>query len=261
MNKKFYFSVFKELIRADLVVFRQLFVDRFINLAIWVVLVTFVAGYIMPFLGLATTYGGIQLAGVIAATGLFELYSNAIELVTDFYGNRTINYSLTLPIPSWLAILSKASYFFITYIILALSIVPIGKLCLWNQLDLMQINYIKFLLIIIFQSMFYASFVLWASSIINAIVHLRSIWARYIFPMWFIGGFQFSWKALYQVMPAIAFINLFNPMIYITEAVRASMLGQADYINFWLCLLAILIFSVLCLAIGMRNLKKKLDFI
>lgn len=139
--------------------------------------------------------------------------------------------------------------------------VPIGKLTLWNQFDLSQIDYGKFALCILFQNIFYACFALWASSIIANMNKLGSVWARYIFPMWFMGGFQFSWIALYKAMPIVAYINLMNPMIYITEAMRVALISQSDYIDFWLCLIAIAFFSVICFIIGMRNLKQRLDFI
>ncbi len=261
MNTWSYLKICKELIHADLLVFKQTFFDKFIDITIWVALTMIVTSYIMPYFGLSSDFGVFQLGGVIAAIGLFELYASVIELVSDFEGDRVINYSLTLPIPSWMAIVSKGVYYFIIYFILSLLMLPIGKFTLWNQLDLTHINYFKFFLSMIFQNIFYACFVLWITSIIANMSRLGSVWARYIFPMWFMGGFQFSWIALHKVMPIISYINLFNPMIYITEAARASILGQSDYINFWLCLLAITFFSALCLAVGMRNLQKRLDFV
>ena len=260
MNKIFYGYVCKELVYADLVIFKQMFFDKWFDLAIWVILTTVVSGYIMPFFGLAN-FGMFQLGGVIAATGIFELYSSAIDLVADFEGDRTINYSLTLPIPSWLAIISKSVYYFIIYFVLSLLMLPVGKLALWQQFDLSKVCYPKLILALIAQSIFYACFVLWASSVIENMTRLGNIWARFIFPMWFMGGFQFSWTALYQAFPTIAYINLLNPMIYITEAVRVAILGQSGYINFWLCLLAILIISLLCVTRGMHNLKRRLDFV
>lgn len=261
MNKTSYLNVCKNLIHADLIIFKQSFFDKFIDLAIWVILTITVTGYIMPFFGLSHSFGVFQLGGVIAATGLFELYSNAVDLVSDFEGDRVINYNLTLPIPSWMVIMSKAAYYFITYCVLAVCMLPFGKICLWNQLDLASIAYGKLLLAILFQSMFFACFVLWASSIIANMTKLGNIWARYIFPMWFMGGFQFSWISLYTVLPVVAYINLLNPMIYITEAIRTAIQGQADYINFWLCLAAITMFSILCFTLSLRNLKKRLDYV
>ncbi len=255
-----YLKICKELIHEDLLVFKQTFFDKLIDVGIWVALTIGVTSYIMPYFGLLD-FGVFQLGGIIAAIGLFELYASAIEMVSDFEGNRVINYSLTLPIPSWMAIVSKGAYYFIVYFFLSAFMLPLGKLILWNQLDLTQINYFKFFISMIFQNLFYACFVLWAASIIANMSKFGSIWARYIFPMWFMGGFQFSWISLNKVSPIISYINLLNPMMYITEAARVSMLGQSGYINFWFCMLSITFFSIICLAVGIRNLKKRLDFI
>jgi len=256
-----YFNICKNLILSDLIILKKLFLDKFIDISIWMIFTIFVTAYIMPYFGLADNFGVFQFGGVIAAVGMFELYSSAVDLVVDFEGDRIIDYTLTLPIPSWLAIVSKSGYFFILYFVLTVSVLPLGKLLLWNQLDVTQINYLKLLLAIFFQSMFYACFVIWASSVIDNMSKLGTVWSRFIFPMWFMGGFQFSWIALHHIFPKLAWINLLNPMIYITESTRVALTGQAGYLNFWLCLVAILSFSVICLVVGLRNLKKRLDFI
>jgi ABC-type polysaccharide/polyol phosphate export permease len=160
-----------------------------------------------------------------------------------------------------MALLSKCIYYSCIYTIYSLCILPVGKIILWNSLDLTRIHYPKFILIVVLQNIFYACFTISVSSLIKGIAHMGSIWARYIFPLWFMGGFQFSWSALYHVSPYVAYITLLNPVIYITEATRAALLGQENYINFWFCLVMITIFSVISFYIGIRNLKKRLDFI
>ncbi len=261
MHIKTYFNVCQNLILSDLLIFKKAFLDKFIDITIWIVLTVFVTGYIMPYFGLADNFGVFQLGGVIAAVGLFELYVSVVDLIVDFQGDRIIDYTVTLPIPSWLAILSKAGYYFFVYMLLTLAVLPVSKLSLWNQLDLTTVNYFKLMLAIIFQSMFYACFTIWASSVIENMTKLGSVWARFIFPMWFMGGFQFSWIALHHITPVVAWINLINPMIYITESTRSAILGQADYLNFWLCLAAITFFSMVCFLKGLWNLKKRLDFV
>jgi ABC-type polysaccharide/polyol phosphate export permease len=79
--------------------------------------------------------------------------------------------------------------------------------------------------------------------------------------MWFMGGFAFSWQALYNVWPALAWVDLANPMIYVTESTRVAILGQENFLNFWLCLVAITFFSVLCFVVGMSKIKKRLDYV
>ena len=261
MNNVRNYNVCKNLILSDLLVFKKNLFDKFINLTIWVVLTVFVMGYIMPYFGLPDSFGVFQLGGILAAVALFELYGSITEFVADLQGDRVIDYHLTLPIPSWLAIVSKAIYYFIIYLALSIMMLPIGKLTLWNQLDLAQINYLKLFLALIFQSIFGACFTIWASTMIDNMSQMNNVWMRYIFPMWFMGGFQFSWKSVYHVLPIVAWINLINPMIYNTESVRVALLGQDDYLNFWLCIMAISLFSVIFMTIGMSNLKKKLDYV
>lgn len=261
MQKVSYINICKNLISTDLIIFKQIFVDKFIDLSIWIMLTTIVTSYILPYFGLTTDFGVFQLGGLIAAAGLFELYASTIDLVSDFEGDRIISFNLALPFPSWMAIVSKAAYFFIIYTILALLMIPIGKICLWNQFDLALVNWPKLLLIIIMLSIFYACFVLWVSSIITNMTKMGQVWSRFVFPMWFLGGFQFSWMASYKTLPWLAIANLINPMIYITEAVRVALLGQDGFINFWLCLMAIALFSIICLYLGIVSLKKRLDFV
>jgi ABC-type polysaccharide/polyol phosphate export permease len=261
MNKLTYSRVCAALIRTDLVVFKDLFFDKFIDLSIWMVLMLFVNGYIMQFFGLASNFGAFQLAGVIASSGLFELYGNVIELVSDFEGERIINYNATLPIPSWLAVLCKSAYYFIIYMIFAITMLPICIACIWKQIDITQIAYGKLLLALIAQSAFYAGFVIWTASLVANMAKLGNIWSRFIFPMWILGGFQFSWLALYSVMPSLAYASLINPLIYITEAIRATTLGQADYLNFWLCIATTFCFAGISLYLGIKNVKKRLDLV
>ena len=170
MQKVSYFNVCKTLIATDLIIFKQMFVDKFIDLSIWIVLTTVVTAYILPYFGLVADFGVFQLGGLIAAAGLFEMgNSNVVELVSDFEGDHVISYNLTLPIPSWLALISKAGYYFIIYTILSLLMLPIGKLCLWNQFDLAAVHYPKLILAILALSIFYASFALFVTSILENI--------------------------------------------------------------------------------------------
>ncbi|HLB40574.1 MAG TPA: ABC transporter permease [Candidatus Babeliales bacterium] len=256
-----YLTTVTALLKTELLVYRQIVVDKFIDVAIWVILTMVITSYILPLFGLKADFGVFQLGGVLAAVGLFEVYVSNVELIADYTGDRIIDYYLTLPLPASLVILSKALYYFLVNLSLTLLVFPLGKLCLWQQLDLSQVHYPKLLLAIILACAFYAGFVIWSSSITPNMHKLGSVWSRLIFPMWFLGGFQFSWSALHHVFPWLAYLNLLNPMLYITEALRVSLLGQADYLNFWLCLLAITSCASLCFLVGYRNLKRRLDFV
>ncbi|MCL5875771.1 MAG: ABC transporter permease [Candidatus Dependentiae bacterium] len=261
MNKLFYLNTCKELILADLMVFKEALRGKVIDMAIWVALSIFVTAYIMPYFGLSHDFGPFQFGGIIASLGLFELYTNVFELTADLEGDRVINYGLTLPIPSWMAIVSKSAYYAIANLTLALIMLPIGKLCLWNQLPLHNIAYGKLFIALLLQSICYACFVPWTATLISNLSNLGSVWARFIFPMWFMGGFQFSWMALHTILPTLAYIDLINPVIYATESTRAALLGQEGYLPFLLCCGALLLFSIICMWHALKRMKKRLDFV
>jgi ABC-type polysaccharide/polyol phosphate export permease len=149
----------------------------------------------------------------------------------------------------------------LSYIIVTIMMLPVGKLLLLHQLDLTKISFFKLTLAIIAQGIFYASFVFFPAGLVTNISQMRTVWSRFIFPMWFLGGFQFSWTALHTIFPTVSYLLLFNPLIYITEAMRIALIGQEGFINFWLCMLALLFFSVLFLLLSLRVLKKRLDYV
>jgi ABC-2 type transport system permease protein len=262
MNIKIsYWRVFKNLIFADLVIVQQTLVDKCIDLMIWVGLTLFVTSYIMPYFGIGNDFGMFQFGGVLAAISLFEAYSSVVDFVADLQSDRIIDYQVTLPIPSWLAITAKAAYYFILYFILTLAMLPIGLLLLWNKLDITMIHYVYLFIALVAQALFGACFVIFAASLIDNMSQLGMIWSRFIFPMWYMGGFQFSWKALYHITPGVALFNLINPMMYVTEAIRVALLGQDGYIPFWISIFVICIFSLMFLSLGIWNLKRRLDYI
>lgn len=256
-----YFNVFKELIRADLSGTWKNLVDKMINVSIWLTITLLIFSYIMQNFGLQQGYGVFQYGSIVASMGLFEMFPSAVRLLSDFENEKTILYNLTLPIPSWVALLSKVTFYALNSLVLALCVIPVGKLILWNQLDLPQIAWSKLVLLLFFSSFFYGSLTLWLASMIPDMTQIQNIWMRCIFPLWFLGGFQFSWSVLHKTLPVLAFANLMNPIIYITEASRSTVLGQEGFINFWICLVAISTITLLFLLFAMSNLKKRLDFV
>jgi len=261
MNISFYFHIFKELIKIDLISLRENLLDKAINVSIWACLTLSIFTYIMPEFGLKTDYGIFQYAGIIASVSLFEIFPSAAKLINDFESDKSFLYNFTLPIPSWLVVLAKITFYCINAITMSLCVIPLGKLILLNKLSFFEISFFKLAILILCSSFFYSSLVIWIASIIDDVSRLGNAWLRVIFPMWFLGGFQFSWSAMEKVVPKIAYLNLLNPMVYITEGSRAAIIGQVGYLNFWLCILMILLFSSLSVIVGFFKLKKKLDFI
>ncbi len=255
------FHTFKELLCTDLAILRKMIADKVINLLIWVVANCLIFGYLMPAFGLTSTYSGFILAGLSASAGMFEVFPGASALINDFEGDQVYSYYLTLPMPSWLVWLRSILYYAIGASFMAIFVLPVGKLVLWNQVNLQHFNIVKFIIVFLLSNLFFGAFTLWITSCLKNMLKMQNVWMRFVFPVWFLGCYQFSWYVLYNKWPLLAYINLLNPITYIMEGIRGSILGQEGYIPWIYCCIALVLFIGLCSWRSIKSLKKRLDFV
>jgi ABC-2 type transport system permease protein len=255
------YTLFKKLLRAKLTNIRSELIEKTINIYVWAGCSLFVMGYIMQSFGLAKGFGPFQLAGILASIGLFELYGNTCTLIADIEGDRTIAYYLTLPASAITVLFSYIAHWLIITMSVSIALLPLGKLILWNQLNLANVAWGKLLIFIFVVNFMFAALSLVFSAYLPSIEKLGIIWCRIIFPMWFLGGFQFSWAATHTIAPLFSYVMLIDPVTYATEGMRAVLLGQSEYLSFWICLLVMTALSCLSVWWSVKALKQRLDFV
>ena len=118
---------------------------------------------------------------------------------------------------------------------------------------------IKFLAIFISLNVFVGAFALIVTSIVKDMDHISIVGVRLLFPLWFFGGAQAPWQAMYTFSPRLAYASLINPLLYALEGLHASVLGQQGYLPYWVCLSMLWVFILVCLWIGVRRLQTRLD--
>lgn len=261
MTNNLKLNIFRSLIKADLIVFGKSFFGKFINLGIWVSCTILIFGYIMQSFGMKADFGVFQFAGAIATVGLFEMYGNIVRTVLDFESGDTIKYQFALPISSKLVFIRIIFTLWLEYLLCTIAVLPFGKLLLWNMFDLSNVNYFYLIVIMALSSLFFSIFTIWGSTMIRGMHEIENVWSRFIFPLWFFSGFQFSWIAFYKTFKILALINLLNPLVYIMEGSRVAILGQQDYLPFYLCVVALLIYIVIISISAFFKLKRRLDFV
>ena len=261
MQLFFNIKIMKAIIIQNLFSFKKVFFDKLINIALWAVISLFVTSYILPKMGLTTNYGLIQFAGVLTTVGMFEAYSCIFPFIADLEGSQMIYHELGFPMPSLYLFLSKIIAYAIIFISLTLCMIPIAKCLLYDIIFLTHFNWVYLLVAIFFGNLFFASIVFFIASFIKNMSQMGNVWSRCIFPIWFMGGFQFSWRYLYETNKIIAYLDLCNPIIYINEAFKIAILKEQGIGSFWVCIIIIFLFSVFCFYVGYKRLQKKLDFI
>ena len=250
---------FLELLRRDLLMFRFDYLKAMINSMIWLFCTVIVSNYVLSAMGIKAGFGIFILVGSLASVSLFRCIHSIPGLLGDIEGEGTISYYLTLPMRQSMVFVRYAISFATKAAIVSISVLICSKICLWQIFDLSNLSIFKYFIIFIISHIFIGFFAVLIASYTPDMSYFENVWSRVIFPMWFLGGYQFDWFTLYRQLPALAYFNLFNPLTYILEGNRVAFLGQAGYLNFWACCLMLILFTLLAAYFGICKFMKRLD--
>jgi ABC-2 type transport system permease protein len=235
--------------------------DKIVNISIWSFCNLVISGYVMQAFGLAADFGIFQLAGVVATAGLFESYGNIAGIIMDFAGEKSIGYYLTLPTTPGVILLSTAMAYACVGTVLSMAMILLGKAIFYGSFALSSVAWGKLIAIIALANLLYGLLALAIAAHVGQVAKIGNVWSRFIFPLWFLGGFQFSWAAMHKAWSSLAYVLLANPITYIMEGTRAAILGQQDYISWWICFGVLSLFTIGCWFIAYNRMKKILDFV
>ena len=215
-------------------------------------------GYLLQQEGAPAGYAAFFVVGAIATFGFIAIVGKVAVFLADMEGDKTLFHTLVMPISSSMVFYYIATSWAVTSIFLSALLIPVGKLFVFTQWNWEVVSIWKLALMLISSNFFFAFFALWLSSVVK-MTSLNSLWRRYIAPMWLLGGYTYAWSSMYNLSPTFAYISLVNPMIYVTEGMRAAALGPEGYLPFWLCLPMLWLFTFVCAKVGVKRLKRKLD--
>lgn len=250
----------KQLLQHDFYIFKKNYLNRLKMALYWVLLSIFVTKFFLPSMGLKN-YAPFMLISSTVCYGFFVAMQNAITLVEDITGNQAILYELTLPIPQWAIFLKFVLSTMIQGFLISLSILPFGLLLLMDLHPFPDFSLIKFLTIFICASIFHGCFALVFTSALKNMQQIDNVWLRIIFPLWYLGCWQFPWKLLYEISPTLAYLDLLNPLTLIQEAGRAATIDSAGSLPFWPSCTMLLFYAGIAYYIGIHWMKKRLDCI
>ena len=86
--------------------------------------------------------------------------------------------------------------------------------------------------------------------------HIGLMFSMVITPMIFFGCAYYPWSAL-KTFPIMQKAVLINPLVYASEGLRATLVPQFPHLSLTAVLIALFLFDVLFLALGLRQFDKK----
>lgn len=248
------------LLRADFTVISKNFWGSLLDSLIVPTTFIIIGGYILPYLGMPADYGAFMtVSSTMMMAYNITAWRGASPFLADLESDKSITYALTLPISSRLVFVKVALGFALPAALLNLLTLPLGKLLLGSHFDLSHFSIIKFLIMyplaILSFAFFSAALTFWVKNTLE----FGRFWLRIGSQLFFFSGLQFSWAVLFKAWPTLAYIDLFNPLLYAFEGFRTAVLGQEGNINFWACVGALVLWIAIFNIIGFKFFKRRLD--
>lgn len=232
---------------------------RLLNATILVLVQVLVMGYFLPLMGMPT----VQIAPlylVSVAQVLFFLGFNVcLSTVLDLKNRRSIEYFLILPMSKSWYLATQIVSFMIEGFLISFPLFTIGVLLLGSSFDISNANWLYFTLMYCLYLLFAALLFITISFAYPFEWFSDNIWPRRLSPLFFLSASFYPWKGVYTFSQLWALLFLANPMTYALEGLRGSLLGQANFIPVWICIVLVSLFCLLLLFLLSKALKRSLD--
>ncbi len=250
-------KTFGAMLARDAHVARRNAVQLFLQTFLQPLLFVFIFGRVMVGSGyMPAYYKSLLLPGIIAISMVFTgIWAVAMPLIAEFQWTREIEDRLLAPIDMpWIAI-EKVIAGALQALLAGLIVIPLAWLVLRPGIDISVHAPLTFILIIVLVATFSACGGLALGCSINQ-QHIGLMFGMVITPMIFFGCTYYPWSAL-DKFPILQKAVLINPLVYASEGLRAMLVPGFPHLSTIAVLIALLLFDILLLVVGLRQFEKK----
>jgi ABC-2 type transport system permease protein len=253
MNTK----AFLALLARDAHVARRNLVPLILQTFLQPLLFVFIFGRVMVGSGyMPPAYKSLLLPGIMAISMVFTgVWAVAMPLIGEFQFTREIEDRLLAPIEiSWVAV-EKVIYGLIQALLAGLIVIPMAWIILRPGLELHITSPGLFL----FMALLVAGFSSCGGLALGCSVdqqHIGLMFSMVMTPMIFFGCTYYPWSAL-KTFPILAKLVLINPLVYASEGLRATLVPQFPHLWLPAILVALVLFDILLLVVGLRQFRNK----
>jgi len=250
-------KAFLALLARDAHVARRNLVPLLFQTFLQPLLFVFIFGRVMVGSGyLPAAYKSLLLPGIMAISMVFTgIWAVAMPLIGEFQFTREIEDRLLAPIDiSWVAI-EKVVAGLIQALVAGLTVIPLAWIILRPGLELHMPSPLLFICITVLVAGFSACGGLALGCSVDQ-QHIGLMFSMVMTPMIFFGCTYYPWSALNK-FPILQKLVLINPLAYASEGLRASLVPQFPHLSVPFILVALVVFDVMLLVVGLRQFRKK----
>ena len=254
-----FFKAFGGLFLRDLRVLTREFLPFVARVGMQPLLFLFVFTFILPRMGNGNPmavaggvdFGTILLPGLMAVAIMFSgIAGVALPLSSEFGITREIDDRVMCPVPLWAVALEKVCFSAMQSIIAALLVIPMARYIPAVPVRAEVHHWFLFALVLVLASLLAGSLGLVIGSTVNP-KQIGLVFSIIVVPITFLGCVYYPWAWLDKIS-WLKYGVLFNPIVYISEGLRAAVTPSIEHMPWWAIMVALFFFTA---ALGRWGLK------
>ena len=249
--------VFTAILLRDLTVARRELPYFLVRTALQPILFVIVFGYLLPKMGMIPSgYSTTMLPGVVALSlTLSAIQSVALPMMQDFGFTKEIEDRLLSPVPIQLVAVEKVVAGVLQGIVAALFVLPVARLIMGPIPGLSFHNAPLLLAVTVLGGAAFSAMGLYLGTGI-APQQIGLMFSVIVAPMIMFGCTYYPWAGLAHV-PLMKWVVLINPLVYVSEGMRAALTPGVPHMPIALILAALVLLTALFMVMGLRAFDKR----
>lgn len=249
--------VFLAILLRDVTVARRELPFFLIRTTLQPLMFVVVFGFLLPKMGLIPgDYTTLMLPGVIALSlTLSAIQSVALPMVQDFGFTKEIEDRLLAPVPIELVAVEKVVAGMLQGIVASLFVLPIARLIMGPIHGLTFRNGGLLILATVLGGAAFSAIGLWLGTAI-APQQIGLMFSVILAPMIMFGCTYYPWAGLARI-PWMKWAVLVNPLVYVSEAMRAALTPDVPHMPAAAIFAALLVVTAIFLFLGLRAFDKR----
>jgi ABC-2 type transport system permease protein len=260
-----FFKAFLGLLLRDLRVLTREFLPFLLRVGMQPLLFLFVFTFILPHMaggnplasGSGPSFGTVILPGLMAVAIMFSgIAGVALPLSSEFGITREIDDRVMCPLPLWAVALEKVCFSAMQSIVAALLVIPMAFYIPAVPVRADVHSWSLLALILVLASLLAGSLGLVIGSTVNP-KQIGLVFSIIVVPITFLGCVYYTWAGLLKNVKWLAVAVLFNPIVYMSEGLRAAVTPGVAHMPWWAILTALGFFCAALGRLGLRGFLKR----
>ena len=259
---RMYTRAFVGLIARDVRVLQRDVVPFLLRTVMNPVMFTFVFAYVFPKIGEGfrtagrTDFATILVPGLVAVAMIFQgIAAVALPLVNEFGRTKEIEDRLMAPLPIAAIATEKIVFGAIQSILAALVVFPVVSVIPAPPVAIHVASWPLLIVVLILAGLISGAFGLLIGTIFTP-QQVPLIFSIIVIPVTFLGCVYYPWKLLDPV-PWLKYFVLINPVVYVSEGMRAALTPDVPHMPPLAFLVAMALMLLLLAAAGLHSFLRR----